>query len=81
MVFFKSLICYRFFTMVPHDFGTNNAPLLNNIEIIKEKTAMLDNLLEIEIAYSLLKSGKLIFLALHLLSTLGILHTEDTFVK
>lgn len=43
--------------MVPHDFGRNNAPLLNNIEMIKEKTAMLDNLLEIEIAYSLLKSG------------------------
>lgn len=46
----------RFFTLIPHDFGVNNAPLLDNIEIIKTKTAMLDNLLEIEIAYSLLKT-------------------------
>lgn len=35
----------------------NNAPLLDNVDIIKTKTAMLDNLLEIEIAYSLLKTG------------------------
>lgn len=66
----NALICYRFFTMVPHDFGSNNAPLLSSIEMIKGKTAMLDNLLEIEIAYSLLKSGKLIFLVLHLVSLL-----------
>ncbi|KAL4708395.1 hypothetical protein ACJJTC_019631 [Scirpophaga incertulas] len=46
----------RFFTLIPHDFGVNNPPLLDNIELIKTKTAMLDNLLEIEIAYSLLKS-------------------------
>lgn len=44
--------------MIPHDFGTNNAPLLNNVETVKEKIAMLDNLLEIEIAYNLLNSGK-----------------------
>ncbi|CAH2107562.1 unnamed protein product [Euphydryas editha] len=46
----------RFYTLVPHSFGTDNPPLLNNAEIIKTKTEMLDNLLEIEIAYSLLKS-------------------------
>lgn len=55
------LMFSRFFTMVPHDFGRNNARLLNNVEIIKEKTAMLDNLLEIEIAYGLLQSGELNF--------------------
>ncbi|XP_026729426.1 poly [ADP-ribose] polymerase [Trichoplusia ni] len=46
----------RFFTLIPHDFGVNNAPLLDNVELIKSKTAMLDNLLEIEIAYSLLST-------------------------
>ncbi|CAB3243872.1 unnamed protein product [Arctia plantaginis] len=46
----------RFFTLIPHDFGVNNAPLLDNVDVIKTKTAMLDNLLEIEIAYSLLKT-------------------------
>ncbi|KAI5636400.1 poly(ADP-ribose) polymerase catalytic domain-containing protein [Phthorimaea operculella] len=46
----------RFFSMVPHDFGVNNAPLLDSVESIKKKTEMLDNLLEIEIAYSLLKT-------------------------
>ncbi|XP_028036394.1 poly [ADP-ribose] polymerase [Bombyx mandarina] len=46
----------RFFTLIPHDFGVNNAPLLDNNEIIKTKTDMMDNLLEIEIAYGLLQS-------------------------
>ncbi|XP_069354832.1 poly [ADP-ribose] polymerase [Maniola hyperantus] len=46
----------RFYTLVPHNFGTDNPPLLNTVETIKNKTEMLDNLLEIEIAYSLLKS-------------------------
>ncbi|XP_075970335.1 poly-(ADP-ribose) polymerase [Anticarsia gemmatalis] len=46
----------RFFTLIPHDFGVKNAPLLDNLEIIQTKTAMLDNLLEIEIAYSLMKT-------------------------
>lgn len=48
---------FRFYTLVPHSFGTDNPPLLNNVEIIKTKAEMLDNLLEIEIAYSLLKTG------------------------
>ncbi|XP_039748825.1 poly [ADP-ribose] polymerase [Pararge aegeria] len=46
----------RFYTLVPHNFGLDNPPLLNTTEIIKNKTEMLDNLLEIEIAYSLLKT-------------------------
>ncbi|KAJ0180031.1 hypothetical protein K1T71_004622 [Dendrolimus kikuchii] len=48
----------RFFTLIPHNFGVNNPPLLDAVEMIKEKTALLDNLLEIEIAYSLLKSDQ-----------------------
>ncbi|XP_048485241.1 poly [ADP-ribose] polymerase [Plutella xylostella] len=45
-----------FYTLIPHNFGVQNAPMLDNVELIKKKTEMLDNLLEIEIAYSLLKS-------------------------
>lgn len=45
----------RFYTLVPHDFGMRKPPLLDTAEIVKSKTEMLDNLLEIEIAYSMLK--------------------------
>lgn len=45
----------RFYTLIPHDFGLQKPPLLNNEEIIKSKLEMLDSLLEIEIAYNLLK--------------------------
>ncbi|XP_040581358.1 poly [ADP-ribose] polymerase 1 [Lepeophtheirus salmonis] len=46
----------RFFTLIPHDFGMNSPPLLEDLELIKNKIEMLDNLLEIEVAYSLLQS-------------------------
>ena len=46
----------RFYTLIPHDFGMQKPPLLDNEDAIKTKTSMLDNLMEIEIAYSLLKT-------------------------
>ena len=45
----------RFYTLIPHDFGLRKPPLLDTVEVISAKTQMLDNLLEIEVAYSLLK--------------------------
>lgn len=45
----------QFYTLIPHDFGLRKPPPLDNEELIRTKTAMLDNLLEIEVAYSLLK--------------------------
>ena len=48
----------RFYTLIPHDFGMRKPPPLDNEEIIKLKTMMVDNLLEIEVAYSLLKQDK-----------------------
>ena len=45
----------RFYTLIPHDFGLRKPPMLDNNDIIGMKTQMLDNLLEIEVAYSLLK--------------------------
>jgi len=44
----------RFYTLIPHDFGYDQPPCLESDDLIKTKTAMLDNLLEIEAAYSLL---------------------------
>jgi predicted DNA-binding WGR domain protein len=46
----------RFFTLIPHDFGMRSPPLLDNPDLVKHKIDMLDNLLEIEVAYSLLAS-------------------------
>ena len=45
----------RFFTLIPHDFGMKTPPILNEPDYIKAKIEMLDNLLEIEVAYKLLK--------------------------
>ncbi|XP_051881055.1 poly [ADP-ribose] polymerase 1 isoform X2 [Pristis pectinata] len=47
----------RFYTLIPHDFGMKKPPLLNNEEYIQAKVQMLDSLLDIEVAYSLLKDG------------------------
>ncbi|KAK7474692.1 hypothetical protein BaRGS_00034057 [Batillaria attramentaria] len=47
----------RFYTLIPHDFGMGKIKLLDTAEAIKAKTEMLDNLLEIEVAYSLLRGG------------------------
>ncbi|KAG8550183.1 hypothetical protein GDO81_027891 [Engystomops pustulosus] len=47
----------RFYTLIPHDFGMKKPPLLDNVDYIQAKVQMLDNLLDIEVAYSLLKGG------------------------
>ncbi|XP_066991017.2 poly [ADP-ribose] polymerase [Anabrus simplex] len=47
----------RFYTLIPHDFGVENPPVLNTEELIKQKLEMIDSLMEMEVAYSLLKSS------------------------
>merc|ERR1719192_1763159 len=47
----------RFFTLIPHDFGMKSPPLLDNPDFVKAKIEMLDNLLEIEVAYNLLQTA------------------------
>uniref|UniRef100_A0A7N5JTX2 Poly [ADP-ribose] polymerase n=1 Tax=Ailuropoda melanoleuca TaxID=9646 RepID=A0A7N5JTX2_AILME len=47
----------RFYTLIPHDFGMRKPPLLNNADCVQAKVEMLDNLLDIEVAYSLLRGG------------------------
>lgn len=46
----------RFYTLIPHDFGINTVPLLDNLDLIKSKIEMVESLSEIEVAYNLLKS-------------------------
>ncbi|XP_022647178.1 poly [ADP-ribose] polymerase-like isoform X2 [Varroa destructor] len=45
----------RFFTIIPHDFGMNAPPLLDNVDSIKDKISMLDSLGEMELTMKMLK--------------------------
>ena len=46
----------KFYTLVPHSFGVENPPLIDTVEMIKNKIDMIDNLMEIEIAYNLMNA-------------------------
>merc|ERR1719213_1514898 len=48
----------RFFTLIPHDFGMKSPPKLDNPDLVKSKIDMLDNLLEIDLAFNLLSTGE-----------------------
>jgi poly [ADP-ribose] polymerase len=48
----------RFFTLIPHNFGTSDVPRLNNMEFIRAKLDMLENMMEIELAYEILTHEK-----------------------
>jgi len=49
----------RFFTLIPHDFGMNVPPVLDNADLVKNKIEMLDSLLEIEVAYNLISDKEM----------------------
>lgn len=44
----------KFFTLVPHNFGLRTAPVLDTLAKIQEKSEMIDSLLDIEEAYSIM---------------------------
>lgn len=44
----------RFYTLVPHDFGVQRAPILQTNEQVASKTEMIESLMEMEVAYGLL---------------------------
>ncbi|XP_055838265.1 poly [ADP-ribose] polymerase [Episyrphus balteatus] len=46
----------RFYTLIPHNFGVRSPPLLDTIKQVEDLSAMLDSLMEIECAYSLIKN-------------------------
>ncbi|XP_072398728.1 poly [ADP-ribose] polymerase [Diabrotica undecimpunctata] len=58
----------RFYTFIPHSFGVDDPPVLKDPEVIKQKIEMLDSLLELEIAYNLMKTS-------------GSEHTVDSYYK
>ncbi|CAF3786663.1 unnamed protein product [Rotaria sordida] len=45
----------RFYTLIPHNFNRGKPIILDKIDLIQSKTEIIDNLLEIEKAYSMLK--------------------------
>ncbi|XP_066147801.1 poly [ADP-ribose] polymerase [Euwallacea fornicatus] len=47
----------KFYTLIPHSFGINEVQIIKEKELIKQKLEMLDNLMEMEIAYNLMKSS------------------------
>uniref|UniRef100_A0A914YF33 Poly [ADP-ribose] polymerase n=1 Tax=Panagrolaimus superbus TaxID=310955 RepID=A0A914YF33_9BILA len=48
----------RFYNLIPHACGSESLPLLNNDEIIHQKTKLLDDLSQIEIAYSIIEADE-----------------------
>lgn len=46
----------QFYTLIPHSYGLQLPPVLDTVEMIKNKTEMMDSLLEIEIAYTMLNA-------------------------
>ena len=48
----------QFYTLIPHDFGMKKPPLLDSEDAIRSKTLMVENLMEIELAYRMLKEAR-----------------------
>lgn len=46
----------KFYTLIPHNFGVRRAPVIDTLEVVQSKREMIDNLMEIEIAYALLQA-------------------------
>lgn len=46
----------QFFTLVPHSYGIELPPVLDTVDLIKHMTEVLDSLMEIELAYTLLNA-------------------------
>ncbi|XP_035898019.1 poly [ADP-ribose] polymerase [Anopheles stephensi] len=47
----------RFYSFIPHNFGVSSVTVLDTIEQVKDKQTMLESLMEIEFAYSLLNDS------------------------
>ncbi|EDQ88218.1 uncharacterized protein MONBRDRAFT_26401 [Monosiga brevicollis MX1] len=45
----------RFYTLVPHDFGEDRPPLIDSVVAIREKTALVETLIEMAVAMALLR--------------------------
>ncbi|KAK7198452.1 Poly(ADP-ribose) polymerase-like protein [Novymonas esmeraldas] len=47
-----------FYTLIPHDFGFQRPPLINTVDMLKEKMEMLDALAQLEVSSTLLSRDK-----------------------
>jgi poly [ADP-ribose] polymerase len=48
----------RFYTLIPHVFGMKRPPLINTLQMVRTKLAMVEALADIEVASTLLKASK-----------------------
>eukprot|EP01012_Entosiphon_sulcatum_P064654 TRINITY_DN93487_c0_g1_i1.p1 TRINITY_DN93487_c0_g1~~TRINITY_DN93487_c0_g1_i1.p1 ORF type:complete len:813 (-),score=184.49 TRINITY_DN93487_c0_g1_i1:124-2562(-) len=48
----------KFYTIIPHQFGGQKPPLIDNLDVLKKKTEMMDTLIDMEIATSLMADDK-----------------------
>lgn len=48
--------CNHFYTLIPHSFGERVPPVINTVDEINKKAQMLQNLIELEVAYTLLNN-------------------------
>lgn len=48
--------CNQFYTLIPHNFGERLPPVIKTIDEINTKAQMLQNLIELEVAYNLLNN-------------------------
>lgn len=48
----------HFYSLIPHDFGTNVPPVIDTLEAVNKKNDMLLTLLEIEVAHSLINKSE-----------------------
>ncbi|KAJ6635587.1 Poly [ADP-ribose] polymerase [Pseudolycoriella hygida] len=46
----------QFYTLIPHDFGVERPPVIDQIDTINSKTEMIESLMELEVAYSFLQT-------------------------
>lgn len=47
----------KFYTTMPHNFGMRKPPLIDTLEMVKEKCEMIESLMEMEVAYKLMRVG------------------------
>jgi len=47
----------QFYTLIPHDFGVKKPTLIDNLDLLKQKMTLIESLINIEIATSMLQEG------------------------
>ena len=46
----------KYYSTIPHEFGRNRPPLINNNDILRQETSMLDTLTDMEVANTIMKT-------------------------